>query len=38
LTIDTSARSVPDATDAIEQMLTRSGVLFDEPIDLAANI
>jgi bifunctional enzyme CysN/CysC len=38
LTIDTSARSVPDATDAIEQMLVRSGILFDEPVDLAANI
>ncbi|MGH6740394.1 MAG: adenylyl-sulfate kinase, partial [Bradyrhizobium sp.] len=38
LTIDTSARSVSEATDAIEQMLTRSGILFDEPVDLAANI
>ena len=38
LTIDTSARSVADATDAIEQMLARTGILFDEPADLAANI
>ena len=38
LTIDTSARSVPDATDEIERMLARTGILFDEPVDLAANI
>jgi bifunctional enzyme CysN/CysC len=38
LTIDTSTCSVPDAIDMIGQMLTRSGILFDEPIDLAANI
>ena len=38
LTIDTSARSVPDATDEIERMLTRTGILFDEPVDLAATI
>jgi bifunctional enzyme CysN/CysC len=38
LTIDTSTRSVSDAADEIEQMLVRSGVLFDEQIDLAANI
>jgi bifunctional enzyme CysN/CysC len=38
LTIDTSARSVSDATDEIERMLVNSGILFDEPIDLAANI
>ena len=38
LTIDTSTRSVPDATDDIEQMLTRRGILFDEAVDLAANI
>src|ERR1700754_4502039 len=38
LTIDTSLRPVPAATDAIEQLLMRSGVLFDEPVDLAANI
>jgi bifunctional enzyme CysN/CysC len=38
LTIDTSARPVADATDAIEQMLARTGILFDEPADLAANI
>ncbi len=29
LTLDTSARSVSDATDTIERMLARSGVLFD---------
>jgi len=38
LTIDTSARSVTDGTDEIEQMLARSGILFDELVDLAANI
>ena len=38
LTIDTSARSVSDATDDIERMLARTDVLFDELVDLAANI
>src|SRR4051794_16982835 len=38
LTIDTSARSVSDATDEIERMLARTGILFNELIDLAANI
>jgi bifunctional enzyme CysN/CysC len=38
LTIDTSARSVTEATDEIEQMLARSGILLDDPVDLAANI
>jgi bifunctional enzyme CysN/CysC len=38
LAIDTSTRSVSDATDEIERMLARSGVLFDENVDLAANI
>jgi bifunctional enzyme CysN/CysC len=38
LTIDTSARSVSDATDEIERMLASSGILFDELVDLAANI
>jgi bifunctional enzyme CysN/CysC len=38
LTIDTSARSVSEATDEIERMLARSGILFDELVDLAANI
>jgi bifunctional enzyme CysN/CysC len=38
LTIDTSARSVSDATDDIERMLAATGVLFDELVDLAANI
>jgi bifunctional enzyme CysN/CysC len=38
LTIDTSARSVSDATDDIERMLARTGILFDELVDLASNI
>jgi bifunctional enzyme CysN/CysC len=38
LTIDTSARSVSDATDDIERMLARTAILFDELVDLAANI
>ena len=38
LTIDTSTRSVADATDEIERMLAQSGILFDELVDLAANI
>src|SRR3954452_1258542 len=38
LTIDTSVRSVSDSTDEIERMLARSGILFDELVDLAANI
>jgi bifunctional enzyme CysN/CysC len=38
LTLDTSTRSVGDATNEIEGMLTSSGVLFDEVVDLAANI
>jgi bifunctional enzyme CysN/CysC len=38
LTIDTSTRSVSDATDDIERMLARTGILFDELVDLAANI
>ena len=38
LTIDTSTRSVTDATDEIERMLAKSGILFDELVDLAANI
>jgi bifunctional enzyme CysN/CysC len=38
LTIDTSTRPVAEATDEIERMLARTGVLFDELIDLAANI
>ncbi|MFN5040432.1 MAG: adenylyl-sulfate kinase [Bradyrhizobium sp.] len=38
LTIDTSNRSVSDATDEIERMLAATGILFDEPADLAANI
>jgi bifunctional enzyme CysN/CysC len=38
LTLDTSTRSVAEAADEIERMLTRTGVLFDEVVDLAANI
>ncbi len=38
LTLDTSTRPVGEATDEIERMLTRTGVLFDEVVDLAANI
>ena len=38
LTIDTSISSVTEATDEIERMLVRSGILFDEFVDLAANI
>jgi bifunctional enzyme CysN/CysC len=38
LTIDTSICSVIEATDAIERMLARTGILFDELVDLAANI
>ncbi|MTV18760.1 MULTISPECIES: adenylyl-sulfate kinase [Bradyrhizobium] len=38
LTIDTSNRSVSDATDEIERMLAATGILFDELTDLAANI
>jgi bifunctional enzyme CysN/CysC len=38
LTIDTSLRSISDATDEIERLLAESGILFEEPLDLAANI
>src|SRR5882757_8072815 len=38
LTIDTSTRTVSDATDDIERMLAVTGILFDELVDLAANI
>jgi bifunctional enzyme CysN/CysC len=38
LTLDTSVRTVGDATDEIERMLARTGILFDELVDLAANI
>jgi len=38
LTIDTSVCSVTEATDEIERMLARTGILFDELVDLAANI
>jgi bifunctional enzyme CysN/CysC len=38
LTIDTSSHSVSEATDEIERMLAKSDILFDELVDLAANI
>lgn len=38
LSIDTSARSVAEAIDEIEQMLIKTGIVFGEPVDLAANI
>ena len=38
LALDTSTRSVSEATEEIEHMLLATGVLFDEVIDLAANI
>ena len=38
LVLDTSARSIADATEEIERMLAKTGVLFDELTDLAANI
>ena len=38
LTIDTSTRSMTEATDEIERMLAKSGILFGELVDLAANI
>ena len=38
LVLDTTTRSVPDATEEIEQMLAKTGILFDDLVDLAANI
>jgi bifunctional enzyme CysN/CysC len=38
LTLDTSTRPVNEATDEIEEMLAKTGVLFDELADLAAHI
>jgi bifunctional enzyme CysN/CysC len=38
LTIDTSTRSVADATDEIEKMLIGTGILLDEVIDYGANL
>jgi len=38
MTIDTSARSVAEAADTIERMLAETGILFNELVDLAANI
>ncbi|MBA7473735.1 MAG: adenylyl-sulfate kinase [Bradyrhizobium icense] len=38
LVLDTSSRPVTEAIEAIERMLAKTGVLFDELTDLAANI
>jgi bifunctional enzyme CysN/CysC len=38
LRIDTSVRTAADATEEIERMLAETGILFDELVDLAANI
>jgi bifunctional enzyme CysN/CysC len=38
LELDTSVGTVSDAADEIERMLARTGILFDELADLAANI
>ncbi|MBX9712048.1 MAG: adenylyl-sulfate kinase [Xanthobacteraceae bacterium] len=38
LTLDTSKRSVAEAIDDIERLLSESDVLFEEAVDLAANI
>lgn len=38
LVLDTNNQSVAEATDQIERMLARRGVLFEELADLAANI
>jgi bifunctional enzyme CysN/CysC len=38
LVLDTATMSVSQAAEAIERMLTETGVLFDEVVDLAANI
>jgi bifunctional enzyme CysN/CysC len=38
LVIDTAGRTVVEATDEIERLLAKTGVLFDELVDLAANI
>jgi len=38
LTLGTSIGSVTDAADEIERMLAKTGILFDELVDLAANI
>src|SRR5215475_8188593 len=38
LVLDTSSHSVAEATEEIERMLAKTGVLFDELTDFAANI
>ena len=38
LTIDTSTRSVTDATEEIENMLIGTGILFGEVVDYGANL
>jgi bifunctional enzyme CysN/CysC len=38
LAIDTAGRTIGEATDEIERLLAKTGVLFDDIADLAANI
>ncbi|MGY4305832.1 bifunctional enzyme CysN/CysC [Bradyrhizobium sp. USDA 4369] len=38
LVIDTATRGIADATDELEALLSRTGVLFDDIADLGANI
>ncbi|WP_298257530.1 adenylyl-sulfate kinase [Bradyrhizobium sp.] len=38
LVIDTSGQAIAEAAETVERMLLETGVLFDEVIDLAANI
>jgi bifunctional enzyme CysN/CysC len=38
LTLDTASCSVAEATDQMQQMLTASGILLEDPDDVAANI
>ena len=38
LVIDTSTKPLADSADEMEQMLSRTGILFDEMVDLGANI
>jgi len=38
LTIDTSVRSIGEATDEIERMLAKTGILFEDLMDVGANI
>ncbi|MDU3042878.1 adenylyl-sulfate kinase, partial [Bradyrhizobium sp.] len=38
LVIDTATRGIADATDELEALLSKTGVLFDDIADLGANI